>query len=72
MIDNHRALVGGINLSKRFIAPDEGSPWLDYAVVMEGEEVEGVQKKIFRLYKKYFPENASQIKNLIGPSDARH
>ena len=68
VIDNDKSMLGGINLSKQFIAPDNGRPWLDYAVIIEGEEVFGVQKKIFRLYRKYFPEHADKIQASIRKS----
>lgn len=68
IIDNEKALLGGINLSEQFISPKNGAPWLDYAVLIEGEEVQRAQKKILRLYKKYLPGHANEIERMIGPS----
>ena len=39
IIDFKRAVVGGINYSKRFNNPSSTKPWLDYACLITGEEV---------------------------------
>ncbi|MEX0798719.1 MAG: phospholipase D-like domain-containing protein [Bacteriovoracaceae bacterium] len=56
LIDNHKAIAGGINLAKKFIHPQTQTPWLDYSVMIEGEEVYRLEKKIIKLYTKHFPE----------------
>lgn len=70
VIDNNKALVGGINHGRLFIKPQDGTPWLDYAALLEGEEVFRLQKKVSRLYQRYFPEQWWRLKNLIGKVDS--
>lgn len=62
IIDNSRAITGGINLAKKFIAPKSEKPWLDYAIDLRGEEVARLQRKTMWLYLKYFPEHRSIFK----------
>ena len=64
--DNSLALVGGINHGQHFIKPVTGEPWLDYALLLEGEEVFRLQYKVQRLYAKYFPRQWLQLKPLIA------
>lgn len=67
LVDNHQALVGGINHSAHYIKPDAGLPWLDYAVLLRGEEVFRVQNKVRKLYFKYFSQQRALLDRLIGP-----
>jgi cardiolipin synthase len=55
LIDNSKVLTGGINLSQHFNAPHNKLPWLDYSVLIEGEEVFEITRRNFRLYAKHFP-----------------
>lgn len=63
--DNDKAIVGGINLSAKFIRPDDDRPWLDYAVLVHGDEVHRLQRKVLRLYEKYFHEHKSYFKSSL-------
>lgn len=56
IIDGHKVLTGGINLSQRFNAPKDSPPWLDYSCLIEGEEVKRIIYKNLYLYHKYFPD----------------
>jgi cardiolipin synthase len=65
VIDNDKALIGGINHGKHFIKPPDRDPWLDYAALVEGEEVYRLQCKIQRFYARYFPEDWPLLRSLI-------
>ncbi len=52
IIDNKIAIMGGINLSKRFNNPQE--PWLDYSCCIEGEEVHNLYRKVIHHYLMNF------------------
>lgn len=54
LVDNKKVLTGGINHSKKFCAPKNEKPWLDYSVLLEGEEVFEVTKRHLSLYEKHF------------------
>ena len=54
--DNEKALVGGINLARRFNNPDEANPWLDYSCLITGEEVHNIYLKVLKHYLKEFPK----------------
>jgi len=62
LIDNQYVLIGGTNISEEFIHPLNGTPWLDYACVLNGAEISEVQKKIKRHYLKVFPQESATIK----------
>tara|TARA_Y100000768_G_scaffold389002_1_gene390038 strand:- start:13761 stop:14921 length:1161 start_codon:yes stop_codon:yes gene_type:complete len=66
LIDNEKAIVGGINLARRFNNPDQNLPWLDYSVLITGEEVHNLYLKSLRHYTKYFKDKRSQILNWKG------
>lgn len=61
LIDNKKAIVGGINLARRFNNPDQTIPWLDYAVMIEGAEVRNLLLKSLRHYLKYFPSSRKKF-----------
>ena len=65
LIDNHKAITGGINLAKKFVNPEDANPWLDYSVLIEGEEVYRLERKVKKLYLKHFPEDAEFLENSI-------
>ncbi len=69
VIDNDKALVGGINHCQHFVKPAKGEPWLDYALLLEGEEVYRLQRKVQRLYSKYFPKDWPRLRQLIKPNN---
>jgi cardiolipin synthase len=54
VVDGERCIVGGINLSARFIDPPNQCPWLDYAIFLEGPVVKEIQYKAQRHFFKYF------------------
>ena len=54
LVDNLKVLTGGINHSKRFIAPDGEKPWLDYSVILEGEGAFEFMQQNYKLYSKHF------------------
>src|SRR5690606_6834353 len=62
--DNTDAIVGGINLGKKFWNPDEGAAWIDYAIHIQGEEVSRIIRLSLILYLSYFPQIKLRIKNL--------
>lgn len=64
LVDNVKVLMGGINHAGRFIAPQNEAPWLDYSVLLEGEEVLEFTKKNFRLYCRYF-KSVRKLKELF-------
>ena len=64
--DNNKALTGGINLAAKFICPTGDNPWLDYAILIEGEEVYRLQRKILRLYRKHFPSQKSFLRESLA------
>ena len=61
--DNTDAIIGGINLGKRFWNPDEGQAWIDYAIHIQGEEVSRIIRLSLILYLSYFPQIKQRIKN---------
>jgi cardiolipin synthase len=61
LIDNHSAIVGGINYAKEFNSPKNSSPWLDYACLIEGEEVKNIFNKVLHLYIKSFRTQKEQL-----------
>tara|TARA_B100001971_G_scaffold215185_1_gene259357 strand:- start:26165 stop:27313 length:1149 start_codon:yes stop_codon:yes gene_type:complete len=65
LIDGQYALVGGTNISKDFIKPNENDPWLDYASIVQGDAIKHIQRKIRRLYLKNYPELKSSIRMLL-------
>ncbi len=65
LVDNNQALVGGINHCEHFILPAKGNPWLDYALLLEGEEVYRLERKVQKLYAKAFPQEWPLINSLI-------
>ncbi|MBC77152.1 MAG: hypothetical protein CME64_14165 [Halobacteriovoraceae bacterium] len=66
LIDNDKAITGGINLAKKFIDPEDANPWLDYSVLIEGEEVYRLQRKVKSLYVKHFPEHSNFLHSSIN------
>lgn len=71
VVDNHMAIVGGINHCEHFILPPDKAPWLDYAVLLEGEEVYRLQRKVQHYYAKYFPEQWPSLRALIAPETSQ-
>jgi cardiolipin synthase len=61
LIDNHSAIVGGINYAKEFNSPMDSGPWLDYASLIEGEEVNNIFKKVLHLYITNFRPQKDQL-----------
>lgn len=56
LVDNKKVLTGGINHSKKFCAPKNENPWLDYSILLEGEEVLQITKRHLGLYSKHFKD----------------
>lgn len=52
VIDRCKALVGGINISNHYSGMDGKTPWLDYALLVEGP----VCKDIFKVCKQIFTQ----------------
>ena len=65
LIDNKKAITGGINLAKKFVDPNDANPWLDYSVLIDGEEIYRIQRKVRSLYIKHFPEHAHFLSESI-------
>lgn len=63
LIDNIKVITGGINHAQRFIAPKGEKPWLDYSVLLEGEEVFEFTLQNFKLYSKNF-KSINKLKSL--------
>lgn len=63
IVDNIFAIIGGINLGKRFWNPIIGNPWVDYALYIEGEEVARITKLTQKLYSRYFFGIKKDFKN---------
>jgi cardiolipin synthase len=61
LIDNHSAIVGGINYAKEFNSPMDSGPWLDYASLIEGQEVNNIFKKVLHLYITNFRPQKDQL-----------
>ncbi len=61
--DNTQCIIGGINLAKRFNSPTTESPWLDYSVFVQGEEVHNIYLKIVRHYLKYFSHKKDELQS---------
>lgn len=57
IIDFNKAVVGGINYSKKFNGYSTSKPWLDYACLITGEEVFNISKSL-----KLKPLNKSKAK----------
>lgn len=68
VIDNDKVITGGINYAKKYIAPENDKPWLDYSVLLQGEEVYRLQRKVISLYIKYFPRDRSFLTDSISKS----
>lgn len=66
LIDNKYAVVGGINLSKQFNSPDQGAPWLDYACLIEGIEVQEIFCEVLPLYLKSFQKRHKQLNSFLA------
>jgi cardiolipin synthase len=52
LADQQAALVGGINIADKYNLTKEGIPWLDYAVLIEGNACHHLHTLCERLYKK--------------------
>ena len=63
LVDNKKAIVGGINLARRFNNPDQEQPWLDFSMLIEGEEVHNIYLKSLRHYLKYFAHDKANLLN---------
>lgn len=63
--DNQKAVTGGMNLAKKFIKPEGDKPWLDYGVLIEGEEVYRLQRKCLSLYLRNFPGQRDYLKSSL-------
>lgn len=61
LVDNQKAIIGGINLARRFNNPDQDLPWLDYSCLIEGAEVHNIFLKIIKHYIKNFPLKKNQL-----------
>lgn len=72
IIDNHTALCGGINTAKKFIDPHDDNPWLDFSLIIEGEEVERLHRKVARIYLKHFPNLKKVIRSRYAFPHASH
>src|SRR5690606_8504611 len=64
IVDNIYSIVGGINLGKRFWNPEIGLPWIDYALLIEGEEVSRITRLVQKIYTLYFPKIKKDFKHL--------
>lgn len=59
IVDNKKAIIGGINYSKLYNCPTNAQPWLDYACLVEGEVVNHLYRKVIKIYKKNFKDSVS-------------
>lgn len=67
VVDKTRALVGGINIADKYHGTKDEPPWLDYAVLIEGEVCSFLhklcqniyQKKLFRKSPKFISRDAT-------------
>lgn len=50
--DKKRAMTGGINIADKYNTNSEGDPWLDYAVLIEGEICANLNELCRRFYYK--------------------
>lgn len=65
LIDNKILITGGINHSKKFCSPQKDNPWLDYSILLEGEEVFEITKRYFNLYSKHFDQIKKSPNNYL-------
>ena len=66
LVDQTRAIIGGINISKKFNSPSIGEPWLDYSCLIHGASAYQLCQAVAPLYHSQFPENKEdflQFKN---------
>lgn len=57
VIDNHTALVGGINISDNYSGWNGKPPWLDYAVVVQGETARQLNRICRKRWKDPDPQH---------------
>ena len=56
VMDNHTALVGGINISDNYSGWNGKPPWLDYAVVVQGETARQLNRICRKRWKDLDPQ----------------
>ncbi|HRU59851.1 MAG: phospholipase D-like domain-containing protein [Bacteroidota bacterium] len=57
VMDNHTALVGGINISDNYSGWNGKPPWLDYAVVVQGETARQLNRICRKRWKDPDPQH---------------
>jgi cardiolipin synthase len=67
IIDFNKAVVGGINYSKRFNGYNTSKPWLDYACLITGEEVFNISKALkLKPLNKFKTKETCKVKTNIN------
>lgn len=66
--DVNEAIVGGINIGKKFSAQNSKKAWLDYAVHIQGHETQNIFSKIKRIYCSNFKTQKDLILNYKASS----
>jgi cardiolipin synthase len=61
--DHEVAIVGGINISAKYLPKPEKEPWLDYAVMIRGSVCIDVERICFQILKKRFNLGVGNKKN---------
>src|SRR5690606_9412116 len=69
VVDSCRALVGGLNISDRYNDTDTHRAWLDWAVHVEGDAVNLIQRICQRRSKILWPSRKNALSGPHGNSD---
>lgn len=70
VIDDHMALIGGINISNKYRGTETQAAWLDYAILIKGDVCEKASKICSAILNRRFPIALKQEKKNSGENNA--